>query len=99
MTLAAQVSMAAGSPGVEHNVQRFLEAVASGGGKPLEQLSPADARAVLSSVQAGPKLDSPKVEISYKTIKVDGREIKLNVVSPAGVAGTLPVFMFFHSGG
>ncbi len=91
--------MAAGSPGVEHNVQGFLEAVAAGGGKPLEQLSPVDARAVLSSVQAGPKLDLPKVDISSKTIRADGREIKLNVVRPAGVTGTLPVFMFFHGGG
>jgi len=99
IALAAHVSMAAGSPGVEHNVQGFLNAVAAGGGKPLEQLSPAEARGVLSSVQAGPKLDLPKVDIASKTITVDGREIKLNVVRPAGVNGTLPVFMFFHGGG
>lgn len=99
MSLAVHGSMAAGSPGVEHNVQGFLDAVAAGGGKPLEQLSPADARAVLSSVQAGPKLDLPKVDISSKIIMADGHEIKLNVVRPAGVKGTLPVFMFFHGGG
>ena len=99
LALSAHGSMAAGSPGVEHNVQGFLNAVESGGGKPLEQLSPADARAVLSSVQAGPKLDLPKVDISPKVIEVDGREIKLHVVRPAGAVGTLPVFMFFHGGG
>lgn len=99
MTLAVHASMAAGSPGVEHNVQGFLDAVAAAGGKPLEQLSPTDARAVLSSVQAGPKLDLPKVDITSKTIMADGRAIKLNVVRPAGAKGTLPVFMFFHGGG
>src|SRR5258706_460099 len=99
VALATNVSMAAGSPGVGRNVQNFLTAVEAGGGKPLEQLSPADARAVLSSVQAGPKLDLPKVDISTKTIKADGREIKLHIVRPAGVSGTLPVFMFFHGGG
>ena len=74
MALAAHASMAAGSPGVEHNVQGFLDAVAAAGGKPLEQLSPADARAVLVSVQAGPKLALPSGDISTKTIRADGRD-------------------------
>ena len=99
MALAAHASMAAGSPGVEHNVQGFLDAVAAAGGKPLEQLSPADARAVLVSVQAGPKLALPSVDISTRTIQADGRDIKLHVVRPAKASGTLPVFMFFHGGG
>lgn len=99
MALAAHASMAAGSPGVEHNVQGFLDAVAAAGGKPLEQLSPADARAVLVSVQAGPRLVLPSVDISTRTIRADGRDIKLHVVRPAKASGTLPVFMFFHGGG
>jgi len=99
MAFTAHASMAAGSPGVEHNVQGFLDAVAAAGGKPLEQLSPADARAVLVSVQAGPKLALPNVDISTRTIQADGRDIKLHVVRPAKASGTLPVFMFFHGGG
>lgn len=99
MAFTAHTSMAAGSPGVEHNVQGFLDAVAAAGGKPLEQLSPADARAVLVNVQAGPKLALPSVDISTKTIRADGRDIKLHVVRPAKASGTLPVFMFFHGGG
>ena len=47
------VAHAAGSPGVEHNTQAFLQALEAGGGKPIEQLSPQDARAVLSGAQAG----------------------------------------------
>ena len=76
MSLAAHAAMAAGSPGVEHNVQGFLDAVAAAGGKPLEQLSPADARAVLVNAQAGPRLELPPVDISTRTIKADGRDIK-----------------------
>ncbi|MES2072102.1 MAG: alpha/beta hydrolase [Pseudomonadota bacterium] len=90
---------AAGSPGVEHNTQAFLQALEAGGGKPLEQLAPADARAVLVGAQAGVKLNLPKADVSEKTIKVDGQDIKLTIVRPAGVGKTLPAFMFFHGGG
>ena len=97
--LAAHAALAAGSPGVERHVQGFLDALAAGGGKPLEQMSPADARAVLVNAQAGPKLELPKVDITHKTINAEGREIRLTVVRPAGAKATLPVFMFFHGGG
>jgi acetyl esterase/lipase len=84
---------------VESHVQGFLNALAAGGGKPLEQLAPADARAVLAGAQAGASLQSLKVEIAEKTITAAGHDIKLTVVRPAGAGGTLPVFMFFHGGG
>ena len=95
----AQVTLAVGSPGVERHVEGFLNALAAGGGKPLEQLSPADARAVLVGAQAGASLQSLKVEIAEKTITAAGHDVKLTVVRPAGAGGTLPVFMFFHGGG
>ena len=90
---------AAGSPGVERNTQAFLEALAAGGGKPIEQLSPTDARAVLTGAQAGVKLDLPKADIAEKTVSVDGENVDLTVVRPAGAKEVLPVFMFFHGGG
>ncbi|EPN16716.1 lipase [Pseudomonas syringae pv. actinidiae ICMP 19070] len=92
-------AFAAGDPAIEHNTQAFLDALNSGTGKPIEQLSPKDARAVLVGAQAGVKLTLPKADVSEKTIKVDGQSISLNIVRPAGVKGTLPVFMFFHGGG
>jgi acetyl esterase len=97
LSLAAGAALAAGSPGVEHNTQGFLEALAKGGGQPLETLSPADARAVLVGVQAGAKLQ--QADISERTITVDGQSIKLTLVRPAGAKGVLPAFMFFHGGG
>src|SRR5277367_2827684 len=99
LACAAQVTLAAGSPGVERQTEGFLNALAAGGGKPLEQLSPADARAVLVGAQAGASLQSLKVDIAEKSISAAGHDIKLTVVRPAGASGTLPVFMFFHGGG
>ncbi|MEE4997341.1 alpha/beta hydrolase [Pseudomonas alliivorans] len=99
LALSVSSAFAAGDSGVEHNTQAFLDALNSGTGKPIEQLSPQDARAVLVGAQSGVKLTLPKADVSEKTIKVYGQSISLNIVRPAGVKGTLPVFMFFHGGG
>jgi acetyl esterase/lipase len=97
--LALSVSSAFADGIVEHNTQAFLDVLNAGTGKPLEQLSPKDARAVLVGAQAGVKLTLPKADVSEKTIQVDGQPINLTIVRPAGVKGELPVFMFFHGGG
>jgi acetyl esterase/lipase len=99
LALSVNSAFAAGSPGVEHNTQAFLEALAAGGGKPLEQLSPKDARAVLTGAQASVKVDLSGVEISERSIDVGGQKVALKIVRPAKVKGDLPVFMFFHGGG
>ena len=99
LALSVNSAFAAGSPGVEHNTQAFLEALAAGGGKPLEQLSPKDARAVLTGAQASVKVNLSGVEISERSIDVSGEKIALKIVRPAKVKGDLPVFMFFHGGG
>ena len=97
LSSATAVALAAGSPGVERNTQAFLESLAKGGGKPLETLSPAEARQVLIDAQAGAKL--PPADVSEKTIMADGEPIKLNIVRPIGAKGALPVFVFVHGGG
>lgn len=97
MALASTLSLAAGSPGVERTTQSFLDALAKGGGQPLETLSPAAARQVLVGAQQGAKL--PPADVSAKTITVDGRQIVLNIVRPAGARGVLPAFIFVHGGG
>jgi acetyl esterase len=99
LALAVNGAFAAGSPGVERNTQGFLDALAAGGGTPLEQMTPKDARAVLVGAQAGVKVDVSDIKVADKTIEVDGQSIQLKVVSPADANGTLPVFMFFHGGG
>ncbi len=97
LTLASTLSLAAGSPGVERHTQAFLDALAQGGGPPIETLSPASARQVLLDAQKGAKL--PPAEVSQKTITVDGRRIVLDIVRPAGAKGVLPGFIFVHGGG
>ena len=98
--LALSVTHAFAAPGeVEHNTQAFLDVLNAGTGKPMEQLTPKDARAVLTGAQAGVKLTLPAADVSQKTIQVDGKPLDLTIVRPAGVKGTLPVFMFFHGGG
>ncbi|MGG7596560.1 alpha/beta hydrolase [Pseudomonas sp. B21-023] len=89
----------AGSPGVEHTTQGFLDALAAGGGKPLETLAPKDARAVLSGAQAGVKVDVSGIRVERRTIQADGQPLEIRVVRPEGSKGELPVFMFFHGGG
>ncbi|GMW00972.1 MAG: esterase [Candidatus Hydrogenedentota bacterium] len=87
----------AGSPGVEHTTQSFLEALAAGGGPPMETMEPADARKVLEGAQEG--TTPPACDVTEKTIQVDGDDVTLTVVRPKGASGMLPAFMFFHGGG
>ena len=99
LALSVSSAFAAGSPGVEQHTQAFLQALEQGGGKPLEQLSPKDARAVLTGAQASVKVDLSGIEVKERTIQANGESIRLQVVRPANVKGDLPVFMFFHGGG
>jgi len=86
-------------PHIESNVKAFLNVLNSGDGKPVEELSPVDARAVLTGAQESVQFDYSDVTITEKTITADGQPIKLDIVKPAGTTGVLPVFMFFHGGG
>lgn len=86
-------------PAIESHTKAFLNVLNSGNGKPLEQLSPVDARAVLTGAQNSVKVDVSGIDITEKTITQDGLSIKINIVRPAGNKSVLPVFMFFHGGG
>ncbi len=98
LTLSLGSAFAASLPGVERDTAKFLQALE--GGKPLETMTPADARAVLVGAQAGAKVALPAADVSEKTIRVNGSDIKLTIVRPAGSKEkVLPAFMFFHGGG
>ena len=99
MALSLVSAHAAGNPNVEHEVQGFLQKLEAGGGKPIEQLPPPEARKILAGAQSGVKLTLPKADVTEKTIRAGEGDIKLTIVRPAGVKGTLPAFMFFHGGG
>jgi len=87
------------NPKVEHRVREFLNALNSGGGKPIETLTPAEARKVLVDAQASVRLTLPACDIEAKTITQDGLKVSLTIVRPAGNKTILPAFMFVHGGG
>ncbi|WP_110947016.1 alpha/beta hydrolase [Pseudomonas bohemica] len=99
LAFAVNRASAAGGPGVEATTQAFLEALEANGGRPLETLSPEDARAVLTSAQASVEVDVSGVQVERRSIEVDGKPLGIRVIRPQGAKGDLPVFMFFHGGG
>ncbi len=84
---------------VVSGVKNFLDALNAGGGTPIEQLSPRDARQVLTDAQNSVAVDLSGIEKSERTVDVDGTALRLHIVKPAGAASGIPVFMFFHGGG
>src|SRR5262244_1229061 len=89
----------AGRQGVQRQIRAFLQAIATGRGKPIEQMSPREARAVLECLQSSVKVDLPQADIAERTISSERQTVQVVVVRPPGASGTLPVFMFFHGGG
>jgi acetyl esterase len=84
---------------VVSGVRTFLDALNAGGGTPIEQLSPRDARQVLIDAQNSVQVDLSGVEKSERTIDFNGIALRLHIVKPAGAAPGIPVFMFTHGGG
>ncbi|MFK3738344.1 alpha/beta hydrolase [Massilia sp. TN1-12] len=98
--IGAQSAMAAPAvPAAEHQTQAFLNVLNSSGGKPMEQLTPQEARQVLVGAQKSVQVDLSGVDVSNRTITQDGQKVDLTVVRPHGAKGATPVFMFFHGGG
>jgi acetyl esterase/lipase len=87
------------NPQVERRIREFLAVLNSGGGAPLETLSPAAARKVLVDAQASVPLDLPACDIEEKSVVQDGLRVSLTIVRPAGSTSTLPGFLFIHGGG
>lgn len=87
------------NPKVEHRIREFLEALNSGGGKPIETLTPAEARKVLVDAQASVPLNLPACDIEEKAITQDGLKVSLHIVRPAGSRAVVPAFVFIHGGG
>ena len=84
---------------IQRYIQSFLRALAARGGKPFEQMTPQEARAVLAGLQSSVRVDLPDADVAGRTIRTDGQTVKLVVVRPVGQTGTPPVFMFFPGGG
>lgn len=80
-------------------VRNFLQQLNSGDGKPIEQLSPADARNVLVGTQNSVTVDYSGIEESEKTISQDGETVKIHITKPLNAQPGAPVFLYIHGGG
>ena len=80
-------------------VRKFLKALNSGSGKPIEELSPVDARKVLSDAQDSVAVELSGIDESEMEITQDGVTVKVHIVKPHGVEHDAPVFIYVHGGG
>lgn len=99
MTQSNTITKAETDPRIYAEVRQFLKSLNSGTGKPIEQLSPEDARKVLSDAQRSVTFDYSDIEESERTIEQDGEKVKLHITKPVGVGVNAPVFIYIHGGG
>jgi acetyl esterase len=88
--------------GVEQHTRAFLESLQQNPGPPLYTLSPEQARAVLSGLQASIPVKKLPADIEDRTVPggPDDTDISIQIVRPPGGSNeTLPVVMYLHGGG
>lgn len=84
---------------IEHVTQQFLNDINSQSVPPIYELSPAEARNVLTKVQ---EVDVPKLpaDIEDLTIPVGPKgETNIRIIRPKDNKSQLPAIMYFHGGG
>jgi acetyl esterase/lipase len=94
-----KIAKAETDPHIYSEVREFLKVLNSGKGKPIEQLSPEDARKVLTDAQRSVPVDYSGIEESERTIEQDGQKVKIHITKPVGVGINAPVFIYIHGGG
>src|SRR2546422_6872958 len=84
---------------VEPKTRAFVEALEAQGGPPIYQLSPKDARGVLSRAQAGPVATEP-ADVEDRTVPGGPKgEVSIRILRPKGKREALPVVLYLHGGG
>lgn len=84
---------------IDNHIKTFIDVFKADNDKPLELLSPVEARALLTLAQGSVDVDLSGVVVTGKTIRQGGQSIKIDLVKPVNAKDALPVFMFFHGGG
>ena len=85
---------------LEPKTQAFIDALTAQGGKPLYELSYADARKVLEDAQASVNVAKLAADVEDKTLPVGPTgQTSITIYRPKGIKGALPVVMYFHGGG
>ncbi|MFD4976013.1 alpha/beta hydrolase [Streptomyces sp. NPDC058424] len=64
----------------------------------LYEMEPAEARTVLDDLQAAP-VDKLPVDEEWITVPATVGDVRVRIVKPQGVTGTLPVVVYMHGGG
>ena len=82
-------------PAIDRRTRAFLKEL-NKDSSPFWELPGDEPRSVVTKLQSQTPVECSGVEIDQRPIAVNGRTIALYAVRPEGVAGTLPVFMFFH---
>jgi acetyl esterase/lipase len=99
MSQANKIAKAEDDPRIFSEVRKFLKMLNSGTGKPIEQLSPADARKVLVDAQKSVRVNYSGIEEFERTIIQDGQRVRIHVTKPEGIGPDAPVFIYIHGGG
>lgn len=86
-------------PQIFTGVRTFLKELNTGNGKPIEQLSPANARQVLLEAQKSVAVDYSGIEESERNISQNGYNVKIHITKTKGAKTNVPVFIFIHGGG
>jgi acetyl esterase len=95
------------APDIKPEMQAVIEKLASYGDKPIETLTPAEARKNHTPTDAVKDLMAanniaapiPKCDTTGKDIPVDGGTIHLRIYTPKPGNGPFPVIVYFHGGG
>ena len=104
---AAAAQDAAQPPKADPHMQKVLDALKSLGGKPIETLSPEEARkqptpadAVKKVLSDMGKSTAPEAGVTVKdmSVPVDGGSVPVHIYTPEG-KGPFPVMVYYHGGG
>lgn len=104
------VASATGDPAAkaDTDMKKVLDAFAKLDPKPIEKLSPEEARrqptmadAVAKVLQDNGKSAAPDASVTTRDMQIDGAAgpIPATIYTPAGASGTLPVIVYYHGGG
>lgn len=84
---------------LEPITQKFIDALTAQGGKPIYQLSIAEARGVLEGLQSQPVDKLPAAVEDRNIPGGPSGQLSVRIIRPANTTGKLPVIMYFHGGG
>jgi acetyl esterase len=85
---------------LEPKTQAFVDALAAQGGRPLYELSFADARKILEDAQASATVTKMPADVEDKMFPVGPTgQTSVTIYRPKGSKGPLPVVMYYHGGG